>query len=198
MAKQPYYPRSKGSQIIWLNNHKAKIALEGPGLGLAAPEIVARQNACQAIIDAINLSNSMQQSMDEQYASEKAISSANTRIIFDGVARDKTAAGYTEAIGQDLGEVGDDDSFDLHGAVPELKLRQTAEGWKITFNLHGRFSSVNIERKRPGGNFAFLANDTSSPYIDTDPQVDGTEYRAIYLLGDVKMDNYGASAVVKL
>ena len=198
MAKQAYYPRSKGAQIIWLTNHKTKIATQGATLGLTAAQITARQNACQAIIDTINLSNTMQQTMDDQYVAEKSTTATNTKIIFDGVARDKTSTGYTEAIGQDLGEVGNEDSFDLHAATPELKLKQTADGWKVTFNLHGRFSSVNIERKRPGGSFAFLANDTSNPYIDTDPQVDGTEYRAIYLLGDEKMDNYGASVVVKL
>jgi len=198
MARHAYYPRTKGDQIIWLTNHKTKIATQGVTLGLTAPQITARQNACQAIIDSINLSNSMQQTMDDQYVSEKLITTTNTTIIFDGVARDKTFSAYTEVIGQDLGEVGDLDSFDLHGAVPELKLKQTAEGWKVIFNLHGRFSSVNIERKRPGGAFAFLANDTSNPYIDTDPQVNGTEYRAIYLMGDTKMDNYGASVVVAL
>lgn len=49
-----------------------------------------------------------------------------------------------------------------------------------------------------GGAWTFLANDTSSPYVDTEPQVDGTEYRAVYKIGDDKMDNWGSVASVKI
>lgn len=198
MPKQFYYPIKKGDKIIWLNNYSTKINIHAGTLTLGGGVVTARQAACQAIVDTINLSAQMKQSLEDQYTQERQIIKDNEAILFAAVANDKANPAWTEAIGADLGEIGNEDSLDLKSQVPTLKLKQTTNGWEISFNLMGRFDSLDIARKRPGGNWTFLANDTSSPYVDTEPQVDGTEYRAVYKLGDDKMDNWGPVVSVKI
>lgn len=68
---------------------------------------------------------------------------------------------------------------------PELKVRAVPSGWMFSFDLHGYFHGINMYRKRPEAKrFSYLATDTGSPYIDTDPMVLGTQYYACYIRGD--------------
>lgn len=66
-----------------------------------------------------------------------------------------------------------------------INIRAVPSGWELRFNLLDYFLGVNIYRKRPDeANFRFLATDTRSPYIDTDPMIPGTQYYACYIEGD--------------
>ena len=66
---------------------------------------------------------------------------------------------------------------------PELQVRAVKNGWMFDFDLPGYFYGINIYRKRPGAKeFSYLATDTSSPYIDTDPMRLGTtQYYAWFI-----------------
>ncbi len=65
---------------------------------------------------------------------------------------------------------------------PKLKVRAAPSGWMFIFDLRGYFHGINIYRKRPGAKkFSYLATDTCSPYIDTDPMVLSTQYYACYI-----------------
>lgn len=66
---------------------------------------------------------------------------------------------------------------------PELNVKAVSNGWAVSFNLHGRFQGINIYRKRPDAKeFSYLATDTSSPYVDTEPMHPGTQYYACYTM----------------
>lgn len=198
LARAYYIPKRKGDRVIWLNNHKAKIATHGATIGLTPAEILARQNSCDAINNEINRSAQMKQQLELQYDAERALTKTELEKIQAGVARDKTDAGFTTAIGQDLGEIGNEVSFDFINAVPVLILKKTSEGWRISFELKDFFTSCYIERLRPAGTWTYLGDDTSSPYMDADPQVNGTKYRGIYKIGDNKMDNFSDEVTVEV
>lgn len=184
MKTQPYYPSKEGDQIIWLENFKVKIEEHGPALGLDSTEISDLIDACNAIIDAIN--DAAQKKADARQATEdkKAAKTTNKAIIADGVGDFKREDGYTPGIGDDLKVIGEEHSIDEENEKPELVTAKVPSGWQISFNLQSHFDGVKIYRKRPAEDFVYLATDTRNPYIDTDTQVDGTQYYAYYLIGD--------------
>lgn len=184
MANQPYYPFSEGDQIIWLENFKLKIEEHGPALGFDPAQISDLIDACDAIIDAIN--DAAQKKADAKQATEdkKEVKKTNLTIIRKEVGDLKREDGYSDAIGKDLKVIGEEQSIDEENEKPELVTAKVPSGWRISFNLKRYFDGVKIYRKRPGEDFVFLASDTRDPYIDTDTQVDGTQYYAYYLIGD--------------
>ena len=184
MATQPYYPSKEGDQIIWMENFKVKIEEHGPELGFDPAEISDLVDACDAIIDAIN--DAAQKKADAKQATEdkKAAKTTNLEIIRKEVGDLKREDGYTPGIGDDLKVIGEEQTIDQDNESPELETKKVPSGWEISFNLQNFFDGVKIYRKRPGEDFVFLATDTRNPYIDTDTQVDGTQYYAFYLIGD--------------
>ncbi|MEK6616461.1 MAG: hypothetical protein AABZ32_10180, partial [Bacteroidota bacterium] len=95
---------------------------------------------------------------------------------------------YNISIGEDLKIIGAEQSIDIASSKPQLIVSKAPSGWQFDFNLKGFFDGVNMYRKRPdAAAFSFLALDTATPYIDTDTQVNGTEYYAFYVLGETEV-----------
>jgi hypothetical protein len=106
--------------------------------------------------------------------------------IFDLVREIKENNAYTEAIGLDLGIVASEDTAihpvpDFDGIVEQGTGCQCV---RLVFRKWGH-QGVTIESRRGGGDFAQLAIDTESPYLDERPLLSPTapeirEYRARY------------------
>ncbi len=104
-------------------------------------------------------------------------------------ARIKNHPAYTDNIGQDLGIVGSEQTFDPSTGKPVITASflagQVLIGW-----TKGNFDGVRIEVDRADGKgYVFLAIDTQPDYTDSTPLPPaGTsaiwKYRAIYLLAD--------------
>ncbi len=198
MAKKYFIPTRRGDRSLWLANYKAKIAIHGATLGLLLAEVTAQQTACDNITNEMQQTDQAKADYEQQVEEERAIVTANLKAITDSVARQKTHANFTDAIGDDLGTIGEEQTIDVPNEKPQLRLRQTTEGWVISFNLKGFFDAVKIERKRPAGQFTFLAIDTSNPYLDSDPQENGTEYRAVFMLADQQVGQWSDSVKVQV
>ncbi len=101
----------------------------------------------------------------------------------------KSAPGYTEAIGQDLGIIAPEVSKPNPDALkPLLKVSRVALGVLIKWSKQGnRRLNLHLEVDRDGTGWQFLALDTEPDYIDTfAPSAPATwKYRAQYRLGDV-------------
>lgn len=194
MATQPYLPSAEGDQIIWLENFKVKIEEHGPAIGLDPGTITDITDACDAIINAINLSDQKKADAKQATEDKKATKNTNYAIIRKEVGDFKRDDGYSDAIGDDLRVIGAEQTIDPDTEKPELKTEKVPSGWRLSFNLKNFFDGVKIYRKRPAEDFVFLATDTRSPYIDTDEQEDGTQYYAFYLLGD---DEVGQQSDIK-
>ncbi len=105
------------------------------------------------------------------------------------VTQIKASNAYTEAIGEDLGIVGDEQTVNVHNLKPVLKSRME-DGHPIIIWTKGVADSVDIyvDRKDQAG-FVFLATDSHPDYKDTFPLPAGVEsavwdYKAIYNIGD--------------
>ena len=118
-----------------------------------------------------------------------AVDAGALQRIFVFVQSIKSAPAYTEAIGLQLGIVGQEDSA-AH-PVPEFTIKSerggpagSCECEKVTFKKYGR-QGVVVYSRRAGGAWEMLGVDLNSPYVDERPLlVPGTpevrEYRLQY------------------
>jgi hypothetical protein len=199
MAKKPYIPTKNGDKSPWAANYKTEIATDGPTCGLSAVEVTAQETAAQGVVDAVNAIEAAKAAC--QSAIEAATTNLNNNLttIRKAVKSMKADGGYTEAIGQNLGIIGDEQTIDDATSKPQLIISKIPAGYQIDFNLHEHFHGVHIYRRRPAdAAFSYKATDNSSPYIDTDPQVDGTQYYAFYILNDIEVGLQSAIETVKV
>jgi len=187
MAKHhDYVPAQNAKKSPWATTLKGAIATDGATVGLSPADITEVQAAADDIVDGVN-------EIDAATAvKESAVDAATVKInsavktIRKQMKRAKTHPAYTNAIGQNLGIVGDEQVIDVATSQPELKLSKDPSGTRIDFDLKGYFDAVHVYRKTDtDADFVYLATDTSSPYIDTTPGLKGAvNYRSVYVLND--------------
>ena len=196
MRRQTYYPSRIGDQVNWLDNYAAKLPIHGATLGVIAGDITDSVNDAKYAnyvlgtwLSAVrNFSPSTTDAVDDVLAGAgsgpmvlptftapalpagvtAALPGTLTRI-FGLIAKMKLSAGYTEAIGTDLGIVG---SAETEKALPKFltELMQGAgcQCVKLTFYKYTHMG-VHIEGRRGTGAWEFLGVDTESPYMDERP-----------------------------
>jgi hypothetical protein len=207
----PYFPRTEAAQIPWFGNLKTKVtnASYQTSLGYDAAEATLVQSICtlfiyiletyvpaaraysEAITGAVDLlrtgtSGSVVFPTAPAFsapAGSASLTPGLLKSLFEKIARWKTAAGYDDSIGDDLGIVGD--SVEPTSAAPVLNITVGPDGVTLKFVKKGHMG-VYIEGRRQGAeSWVFLAIDTESPYHDTRPnltpgQAEWREYRARY------------------
>jgi hypothetical protein len=196
MRRQTYYPSRIGDQVNWLDNYAVKLPIHGAALGVIAGDITASVNDAKYAnyvlgtwLSAVrNFSPSTTDAVDDVLAGggstpmvlptftapalpagvTAALPGTLTRI-FALIAKMKLSAGYTEAIGTDLGIVG---SAETEKALPKFSAELIQGGGcqcvKLSFYKYNHMG-VYIEGRRGTGAWEFLAIDTESPYIDERP-----------------------------
>jgi len=196
MKRQDYYPSRIGDQVNWLDNYAAKLPIHGAVLGVIAADITASVNDAKYAnyvlgtwLTAVRaFSPSTTDAVDDVLtgggttpfvlptftapalpAGVTAAIPGTLNRIFALIAKMKLSAGYTEAIGTDLGIVG---SAAPEKALPKFSadLLQGAgcQCVKLTFAKYGHMG-VYIESRRGTGAWEFQAIDTESPYMDERP-----------------------------
>ena len=111
------------------------------------------------------------------------------------VDRIKAAPAYNNAIGEDLGIVGDEQTPDILGLKPDLKSRLEA-GRVLIMWTKGHTEGIDIYVDRQdGAGFVFLATDTKPNYLDTHVLPEGVEsavyeYKAIYRIDDEQVGQF--------
>lgn len=108
----------------------------------------------------------------------------------------KTHPAYNEAIGEDLGIVGDEIVVDIPSLKPVITGGLDAGRPLIKWSKGPVADSIDIyvERDAASG-FVYLINDTQPDYIDTFPIPDGVNvvvwrYKAIYRIGDEQVGQF--------
>jgi hypothetical protein len=192
-AKQRYYPGPEPAQVTWLTNYRNKIATQGPTCGLTAGEITDTQADLDFFIFLLNVWHPALQDDVKEGTTYKTLVATGTGAtqplpaattftpptarppgvlnrLFNQVSRIKLAAAYTEAIGNDLGIIGSEDTTEH--PVPEfsVKVQQgtTHQIVRIDFTKFGH-KGVYIESRRNAGAWEFLGIDTTKPYLDERP-----------------------------
>ena len=209
MKRQNFYPSRIANQVTWLDNYRQKITTYGPICGVIAADVTATVNDarfCEHVLgswlSAVRaFAPSTTDAVDDVLTGggtsavvlpaftapalpagvTAALPGALTRI-FALIAKMKLHAGYTEAIGTDLGVVGPEET---EKPVPKF-LTDLLQGGgcqcvKLTFYKYTHMG-VYIESRRGTGAWDLLGIDTESPYLDERPllaagQPEVREYR---------------------
>jgi hypothetical protein len=202
MKKNPYYPSRIASQANWLANYSIKLPIHGPILGLAAAEVSAAVNDAkwghyilsEWVSTVRTFEPATTDAMDAALtgASEAAVTlptfvapplpagvvaapAGLLNRIFALNIRSKATGTYTEAIGADLGIIGQEDTA-VH---PAPKVNATVEQGpdcqcvRIGFYKYGHMG-IYLEGRR-GAAWEFLAIETNSPYVDLRPLLNATQ-----------------------
>lgn len=172
MRRQAYYPSRIGDQVVWLQNFKTKLPNYTTPLSLDATEVAARvldaENAIYGLDDYRGALGPGTQGcyacIDENLYTEAAMDVAWTGFaaptpipaavqkgclarVFDYIVNQiKTAAAYTDMVGEDLGLVGAAMAPpDPATTVPEFSLRLTTGGKVEVVWTKGEFDGVKLE-----------------------------------------------------
>jgi hypothetical protein len=192
MKSQDYIPHSESEQAIWAVNFKTNLVTQGAALGLTAAQITALGNSATNIVTAINNGETKKRALSEALAQKETVKDNEFKVIRENVAKIKTNAGYTPAIGKSLGIIGTATSFDSENYKASITASIVAGCVRIKFVKNGA-DGINIYN-RPKGTavWKFLARDTKSPYDDhielaTAGQPEHWEYRAFGVIDDAEI-----------
>jgi hypothetical protein len=211
MRKQKYYPSRIGDQIVWLENFRTKLPLYVATLGLVAAKADAAVASARYTIYVLSqwlagaraFNPAATEAVDlllngegadpivlptfdapDLPAGVAAVPPGALLRIFDLVAEIKETDAYTDAIGQDLGIIGSENSGDHPAPTIKLTLASGSgvQAVNIVFRKFGHMG-VHLESRRNGGAWEFLGIDTESPYTDERPLLvantpEVREYRA--------------------
>ena len=222
MKKKFYLPTREPERVVWLKNFNEKIGVHGASLGITAGEIAAVDvmfKFYDYIIGIILLSRTYTQDLTK-FKDRLSIAPLGTllgtlpsltlpaappasdagifTIISGFVQRMKASSNYTTAIGEDLGIIGAETTFDQDAFVPQAKGKAMPGSVEISF-VKDVTDGMNIY-SHPAGNpdpnvWEKLAYDTESPYNDTRPlRTPGTpeirEYRMRGVIHDAEIGQW--------
>jgi hypothetical protein len=194
-----FIPPADDSRKTWATAFKDKLIANGPAVGLTLPEITAAGLLCDAIIGRVDDKNAKKNAWQSSVAAANTGNAADFAALRSTIARIKTNAGYTEAIGADLGIIGSADTFDPNTYKAELKELILSAPGQVTVlfgKARGRIDGVNVYSRIQGtAAWKFLARDTQSPYVDTTPLAEAgkpeiREYRIRGVIDDQKIGDY--------
>jgi hypothetical protein len=112
------------------------------------------------------------------------------------VQRLKSHPNFTENIGEDLGIIGDEMTFEPSELKPELKGDLDANRPKIIWQKGPFADSIDLYVDRQlDDNYEYLTNDSEPDYIDTYPMPPDAasvvyRYKGIYRIGDERVGQY--------
>ena len=195
MMKQPYFPHTEASRVIWINHFCIKFNAYGPGLGVGPDEIATTAKHLQYYVWLIQYWYvSVQQfalaatATKESMAMDESgiITALPVPVVFDNppepcppgilarlfklIQRIKSSPNYTEAIGQDLGIIGSQ-AADTHAypeGNPSIKRNTTQEYVEIKFPKY-HHTAVLIESRRNGSDWENVGVGQISPWNDERP-----------------------------
>jgi hypothetical protein len=211
MKRQPYFPRVVAERPEWFATYAAQLPIANTTLDLDAAAVtatVADARFCEYasgvwLAATREFGPAATAGLDELFDGPggaafvlpdftapalpngvSAVPSGALRRIFAFVQTIKASPNYTEAIGLQLGIVGQEDSAEH--PLPEFTTEVergsgSCQCVKIRFKKFGR-QGVVIQSRRGGGAWEMLAIDLASPYLDERPllvagQPEMREYR---------------------
>jgi hypothetical protein len=222
MAKSYFLPADEPGKLKWLNNFAAKLPTYAVTVGVTPAEVTQTTADDAYFAFVVGAQNQHAKTTRDWTAYKNALRSGTaigampttpalgvppTAVpagIFSRVsslaARIKKHPAYTEAIGQDLGIIGAEQSVDPTVMKPVLNLSLQAGHPNIGWSKSG-MDSLEIWVDRGTGTFAFLTIDTVPDYLDTFalPAAGASavwKYKAIYRLNDEQVGQWSDVATI--
>jgi hypothetical protein len=189
MKHDKYFPSILAQQRKWISNYKDKIATEGAALGMTAAEIAAEVAVCDAMILAIDNSDSAKNEAKKKVSEKDDAIKGGMDKLRPLIAVHKKNSGYTQGIGEALGVIGSEISFDPSTAKTIVSLSKAPQGVDIKFTLE-QCEGGNIYCRRGSETaFTFIKYVIHPHTIDTRPNLEGAaaeqrQYKIILVLND--------------
>lgn len=196
MKRQRYFPSTRSAEPEWFTNFADKVTVPATALGFAAPDITAVVGDAKfcAYTSGVWLAQVKEfapaatAALENLYhgtapgavvlpvftapalpAGVVPVPAGALDRIFRFVGDFKNKVGYTEAMGQDLGIIGAEETLP---DLPEFSLQvETGIGCdcvRVRFKKYGRLGVV-VESRRGNGPWEVLGIDTATPYLDERP-----------------------------
>ena len=187
-----FFPKADPSLVAWATNYKEKIVLYGVILGMTPAEIDAEIAICDVIITSINGVNAQKTTLKKVIDIRDEVINLQGGELRADIARHKTATGYTEAIGQDLGIIGTSVEFDPNSYKPILTVELFGGNIRFRFVKAG-VNGLNIYKRQKGtSNFILLSRATKSPFDFHPTLVEANkpehwEFRAFGVINDLEI-----------
>lgn len=187
-----YFPSSDPAAKIWLETYRTNIQDLGASLGLTPAQIADEVALCDALINALAKVAITREAAASAVAAKNTAWGTELKSLKGNIARHKTQASYTEAIGNSLGIVGSQSDLDTEAYKPDLTAGLFGGFVRLKFTKKG-VDGVNIyHRKKGDSTWKFLARDTKSPYDDhielaTANQPEHWEYQCFGVLDDAQI-----------
>lgn len=194
-----FIPPGDDARKTWCTTLRNKIAALGATLGLTPAQITAIQDKSDAIIGRIDEKAAKKNEWRASIAAAETGNAADFTDLRQIIAGIRTLATYTPAIGEELGFIGPDDTFDPSTYKAELRGLVLSAPSQVTVSFgkaKGKIDGVNIYSRVQGtAEWIFKARDTQSPYIDTTPLQEAgkpeiREYRLRAVIDDVEIGDY--------
>jgi hypothetical protein len=222
MAKSYFLPADEPGKLKWLNNFAAKLPTYAATVGVTPAEVTQTTADDAYFAFVVGAQNQHSKTTRDWTAYKNALRSGTTigampttpalgvpptavpAGIFSRVsalaARIKKHPAYTEAIGQDLGIIGAEQSVDPTTVKPILELTLQAGHPNVGWTKSG-MDSLEIWVDRGTGVFAFLTIDTVPDYLDTTvlPAAGASavwKYKAIYRFNDEQVGQWSDVATI--
>lgn len=193
MAKAYYIPRPDDQFLNWHDQFKGAATSIGMTLGIAGPDLTALGNDNTTIHTKVaaltTATNAAQQATADKKTARQTVE-LNARNL---AKRVKLHKNYTEALGEQLGIIGAEDTTTLDGVAPKIKVKSQPNAVAELQFGKDKSDGVNIYSQRGTETaWVFLARDTYSPYVDNRPLlVAGTpevrRYRVRFLVADAEV-----------
>lgn len=198
---QDYVPGNDAGKLSWTKNLEDKFAEHANVLGLSEAELLAHQQLCKAIRDAINYKVSAQATAKKAKVESDTLVSDTIKALRKILQGLKTNAGYTEAIGVDMQVIGKESAIDLTAFKTTLTAKLFPGRVEIDF-VKGDSEGVNVYTRFKGQpSWTKLSFDAYSPYVDTRPLAvaNTPEYREYMAIGVVADTEIGqASDIIEV
>jgi hypothetical protein len=168
-----FFPRKDGEKIGWFTNYKIKIAVRGPEVDLAPPQINRNQVAAQKIIDVINFVTSKKAEYDAAMNLRDEIFATEGKVISNTATIIKNHYNFTDALGAEVGIMGGSKLHHEDQISPKLKVVVFPTSVEINF-LKRYTHGISLYRRIVGPNgeetdWEHIGYCHKSPFVDKDP-----------------------------
>jgi len=177
---------------LWLKQLRDTIPTYEVTLGLVPAQVTALQASCDAIIGKIDDAEAAGSAAKSARRDRDDTIKAEIALIAKAIGDLKRVDGYTEAIGQDLGVIGEADIFDPESYKTVLKGKAFPGYVEFTYKKLGVDGLNFYSRLKGTADWTFIGFDIESPFHDTralaEPNKPETrEFSAQGVLNDVEI-----------
>jgi hypothetical protein len=189
MKKKPFFPKSPKAMALWSQNYRTKIGARATALSMTPAEVAREIVICDSFIDAINSVEDLKTLLSGAYSARNSIIETLGQELRMDIKRHKTAEGYTNAIGSELGLIGSSTEFDINTFKPVISVDPFGNGIHIRFTKKG-VNNINIYHRKKGDEaFKLLTRAIKSPFkyqpvLEIPSKPEHWEFRALGMIND--------------